>query len=775
MSQLEALLRQAVELHRAGRLAQAEAAYRSVLALQPGQTDASHNLGVVLRQLARHPEALPHLKSALEQAPGQGQFWLSYVDALIHVGQVDAARQVLQQGRERHGLAGQAVEALASRLGMAAAGHADGQTGIRRVLDLFGQQRFSEIETYAQGYLARHPGEGFVWKVLGVACKRLGKDTEALVALQQAARLLPDDFEAHYNLGNAYYEAERFDEAEGCFRRALALNSDHAESRNNLGQTLVELGRYDQVPDLFRSALELKPDLLAARNNFGNLLLARREYGEAEAHYRQAVALDPNNAEAQCNLGVALYEQNRFDEAETHMRRARQLKSDYAKAHLNLGNLLQCRGELGAAEDCFRRAIACAPRYPGNYDSLLFTLNYDPDRSAEEIFAAYREFDERFGVPPRASWRAHGNDRNPARRLRIGYVSADFCRHVVRHFLEPLLAHHDKGAVEVFAYAEVRREDDITARFRTYADHWLSTIGLSDEALAERIRADGIDVLVDLAGHTAGNRLLVFARKPAPVSVSWLGYGYTTGLSAIDYLLTDEASCPSGCEHLFAETPWRLATPGYAYRAPEVMGEVSPLPALQRGQVTFGTLTRGVRINHRTIRVWAEILKRLPTARLVIDSGHFKEATAQAALAARFAAHGIGAERLAIGCHSPPWDVLRGMDIGLDCFPHNSGTTLFESLYMGVPFVTLAGRPSVGRLGSSILHGVGHPEWIAGSEEEYIEKAVALATDPPALAALRAGLRQEMQASPLMNETAFARRVEIAYRDMFGQWVTAGR
>ncbi len=790
MTALDTALRQAVDLHRAGRLIEAEAAYRTILARWPGQVEAGHNLGIVLRRFGRHPEALPFLKGALEQAPSQGQFWLSYVDALIHVGQIDAARQVLRLGRERHGLGGAAVDALAARLGAATgpqdaaqpgasmatkAAPGDVQAGIRHVVELFGQQRFAELEDFARGYLARYPDQGFVWKVLGVARKHLGEDAAALTAMTEAARLSPDDFEAHYNLGNARYEAGDADQATACFQAALALNPGHAETRNNLGQTLVELGRYDEALPLFQAALELKPDLLAAYNNLGNLRLARREYVDAEGHSRRALALDPASAEAHYNLGVALYEQCRFDEAEASTRRALQLKADYAKAHLGLGNLLQCRGRLDEALRCFRHAIANEADFAGNYASLLFTLNYDPERSGEEIFSVYREFDERFGLPLRVTWRAHDNDRNPARRLRVGYVSPDFCRHVVRYFLEPLLAHHDKAAVEVFAYAEVRREDDVTARLRTYADHWLSTLGMSDDALAERIRADGIDILVDLAGHTAGNRLLVFARQPAPVSVSWLGYGYTTGLSAIDYLLTDEASAPAGSEPLFAETPWRLATPGYVYRPAEGMGEVSALPALACGFVTFGTLTRGVRINHRTIRVWAAILRRLPDARLVIDSGHFKEASAQEALAARFAAHGIGAERLAIGCHSPPWDVLRGMDIGLDCFPHNSGTTLFESLYMGVPFVTLAGRPSVGRLGSSILAGVGHPEWIARSEEEYIEKAVALATNLPKLAAIRAGLREEMHHSPLMDETGFARRVESAYRGMFTRWANGQR
>jgi predicted O-linked N-acetylglucosamine transferase (SPINDLY family) len=252
--------------------------------------------------------------------------------------------------------------------------------------------------------------------------------------------------------------------------------------------------------------------------------------------------------------------------------------------------------------------------------------------------------------------------------------------------------------------------------------------------------------------------------------VSWLGYGYTTGLSAIDYLLTDETSAPVGSEHLFAEAPWRLATPGYAYRPAEGMGEVGELPAKRKGHITYGTLTRAIRINHRSIRVWSELLKRDREAHLVIDSGNFREVAQQEALAERFVAQGVERERLEIGYHSPPWEVLRGIDIGLDCFPHNSGTTLFESLYLGVPYVTLAGRPSVGRIGSSVLVGVGHPEWIAGSEEEYIEKALALGRDREGLGRIRAALRGEMERSALMDEAGFTRRVEAAYREMFQRW-----
>ncbi|MDB5893796.1 MAG: tetratricopeptide repeat protein, partial [Rhodoferax sp.] len=505
--------------------------------------------------------------------------------------------------------------------------------------------------------------------------------------------------------------------------------------------------------------------------NQANQLHDQRRLAEAESHYRQALALQPGYAEAHCNLGLVLQDQGRMAEAQAAYRAALATRPDYALAHHNLGNALQHSGELVAAVACYRRAMALGLASEHLFDNLLFLLNYHPDQSAEAIFETYREYDRRFGLPHRAAWAPHGNARQTARVLKVGYVSPDFRNHAVCRFLEPLLAAHDHAAFEIHAYAELTREDAATARFRALVDHWVPTHGLSDDALAARIRADGIDILVDLAGHTKGNRLGVFARKPAPVSLSWMGFGYTTGLTAIDYYLTDEASVPAGAEHLFAEKPWRLPSLPYAvYRPSHDMGEVGPAPVLTRGHITLGTLSRSIRINAHTLRVWSEILRRLPDARLVIDSKNFADPTACQDLAGRFAAHGIEADRLQIGCHSPPWDVLRGIDIGLDCFPHNSGTTLFETLYMGVPVVTLAGRPSVGRIGSAILHGLGRPEWTATSEAEYIDKVVALAEDPGRLALTRMMLRPQMQVSQLMDEPGFAHGVEAAYRQMFALW-----
>jgi len=532
--------------------------------------------------------------------------------------------------------------------------------------------------------------------------------------------------------------------------------------------------QFAQGEALARDLTRRFPDFGFAWKALGVMLQPQGKKEEARQAKQRAAELLPDDAEVHCNLGQVLQDLGRFAEAEVVLARALALKEDYAEAHNNLAITYQKQGRLDESITHFKRALALNPAHEDIYGNLLFTTNYHADLTGEQIYESYREYDRRFGQPYRGEWKPHANARDPGRRLRVGYVSPDFRNHACSRFLEPLLALHDKAQVEVFAYAELAREDEATARYKGYVDHWVPTRGASDAQVAERVRADGIDVLVDLAGHTVGNRLGVFARKPAPVSVSWLGYGYTTGLSAIDYYLTDQASAPAGSESLFSEAPWRLRH-GWVYRPAEGMGEPGPLPALRNGCITFGTLTRSVRINHRTIRAWSEILRRVPGARLVVDSGSFVDAAAQQALAARFAEHGIAPERLQIGYHSPPWDVLRGIDIGLDCFPHNSGTTLFESLYMGVPFVTLGGRPGTGLLGSAILEGIGHSEWIAGSEDAYVDKVVALAQDVAALAALRQSLRSRMQMSPLMNERGFAASVEAAYREMFDAWCAVDR
>lgn len=747
---IEQTLANAIKKHQAGNLQQAEKIYDKILAINPNHAETLCAKAIMTCQRGQHAAAVPLFQKAIHENPKKAVYLYNLGNTFKDQGQFDEAVPCYKKALL---LKPDYFEAL-NNLGIV----------------FHGQGKFNEALSAYHEALQLKPDHAETLYNLANTLLSQGRPLEALLSSQKALVAKEDFPEAYIQLGCIFREQSKPDAAIRCFQHALRLNPATADGHFHLALTLQEQGKLDEATAFYKKTIGLAPGYAFAHNNLGNILQNQGRLIEAEAYLSQALKLMPDYAEIHANLGSVLKSQGRLTEAEATLHRALALMPDYAKSYNHLGSVFMAQGRLSEAEASHRRALDLNPELIESYNSLLFALNYHPDKSGEAIFEAYREYDKRFGIPHRAEWQTHSNSRKTNRRLKVGYVSPDFRLHSVRHFLEPLLAHHNKDVVEVYAYAELAWEDEVTARYKEYVAHWVPTTGLTDSALAKRIRADGIDILVDLAGQTAKNRLGMFARKPAPVSISWLGYGYTTGLTAIDYYLTDSTTTPAGSEGLFSEMPWCLPTPGYAYRPAEGMGKISTLPATKREYVTFGTLTRAIRINHRTIRVWSEILKRVTGSRLVIDSGNFQDTTTQMTLAEKFAAHGISRERLEIGVHSPPWDVLRGMDIGLDCFPHNSGTTLFESLYMGVPFVTLAGRPSVGRLGASILESIGHPEWIARTEDEYVEIAVSLASDLPQLANLRAGLREEMETGPLMDESAFARKVEAAYQEMFTKW-----
>jgi protein O-GlcNAc transferase len=815
---LDSALQLAIKSHQAGNLDDAETLYRNILESNPNHPEANHNLGVIAIQMDQVAAALPLLTNAVQADPGQNRYWLSYIEALMLAGETEAASQALTLGR-RYGLQGKQVDALAERLpdsvqadsssdvgwtvlkksvsagqqvknsqetpntprrrGIPVANGAGGRQpatkDFEKVLSCYEKKKYSEAATAARALTKRFPRHGRSWQMLALSQVELGRTEDALEAMQRAAELLPEDATVHNALGRILYAQNRFEEAQDCLRRALDINPNFLDACRNLGPVLGTLGHYPEAEACLRRALEIGPETSSVYNNIGWVCRLDGRMPEAETALRRALELNPEFFPARHNSAIVFKSQGRLIEAEAALRRVLESYPDESRPdHLDvltiLGAVLAAQGRHAEGEDALRRVLRTAPIWVEAHDNLLFLLNHDPDRTAEEIFAVYRDYEEWFGLPLKNVWREHVNQGDSSRRLKVGYVSPDFRFHPMQGVIEPLLAHHDKQAVEVYLYAASAGDDETARRYRTYADHWISTLGMPDQMLAERIRADGIDVLVDLGGHMPNNRLPVFAYKPAPVAVSGWGYGGTTGLSAIDYLLTDVASSPAGSEHLFAEMPWRMQMPSQVYRPAPGMGAVSALPVAQHGKITFGVLAQAICINDRTVRVWAEILKRVAGARLVIDGIGFGDEQIRNAMAQRFAAHGIGPEKLEMGHHSPSWEVMRGIDIGLDSFPHNAGPVMFDTLYMGIPYVTLAERPGVGCMGSSILEGLGHPEWVARNEDEYIEKAVAMAADLPALGALRSRQRAEMEASPLMDEQGFARKVESAYREMWSKW-----
>ena len=746
---LQALLAQtmalALDCHRAKDLSQAEELYRAVLSLAPDHPDANHNLGAIAVECGQFLAAVPFFQAALQANPKNRQYWVSLVDALIQAGEYTLAEDVLEDAR-RAGLAGDAAGELVERLvdiAMRHARHARPVQGRMAPAEqcaelnrLFEAEKFEDVVRLGRKMTRQYPQCPMGFKFLSAALMRLGRLDKATEPMCQALQLYPCD----------------------------------ADMLSNYGLARSLQGDLVQAEVLLRQAVGHAPRFTQGWINLAIVMRAQARLEAAERAYRSALDAGGDDPKVLLNLS----EMHRFADAEVCARKALALAPNMAQAHVSLGMLLKDQGLLPESLKVLREALDLCPTDESAHSSYLFVANCMPDLDPLERFAAYQRFNQYFCEPHRRSWRPHTNDRNPARRLRVGYVAPVFRTHACRSFLEPLLENHDHHRVELFAYSGLfELEDEVTDHYRTLFEHWIDTRTMTDDQLADRIRADGIDVLVDIAGQTKGHRLGAFARKPAPVSLHWLDSGYTTGLTAIDYYLTDARTVPEGFEHLFSELLWRLPRAPFAYRPNPGTGEVSELPALLNGYVTFGTLTRAVRLNDGVIRAWAELLRRVPGSKLELNSGNFSQADVCEQWGHRFEALGIARDRVIMGFESPPWNVLRRMDIALDCFPQNSGTTLIESLYMGLPFVSLAGVPSMGTLGASVLSAVGHPEWIAHSEPEYVDKLAALASDLPRLAQIRRDLRGQMQASALMDEAGFARDVEDAFAQMFARWCAA--
>ncbi|MBB2495878.1 O-linked N-acetylglucosamine transferase family protein [Aquipseudomonas ullengensis] len=630
-------------------------------------------------------------------------------------------------------------------------------------------QRLEDDLAAMQEWTERCPQHADAWCHRGMSSIMTARIADGREFLERALQLEPEHFEALCWLGQSYQSEQDPHTALHYLSRGLQVKPDYQPGWNMLGGVYQSVGRQHESEGCFMRALAISPTQPLAWNNLANIYLDGHLLGEAERVMQVALELNPNSPSLWNNLGNILSSAKRLKEALAAFRKCAELDPGYEPVLVNLAGVESHFGNLDRSIELLRGAI----EVPGATTNLLFFANYHADWSGEQVFSLYEEVTRRYPV---RQYFQYENERTCNRRLRIGYVSPDFRNHVCAMFIEPLLSRHDHQQFEIFAYSLVRREDTVTERFIGHADHWRHCVGLSDEAIAEQIRADGIDVLVDLAGHTGSSRLQVFALKPAPVQVSWwMGFAFGTGLEQMDYFLADEQMLPPGCESSFAETLWRMPAPAVAYLPPQSMDvEIGELPALRNGYVTFGSLTRPVRLNHKVIRVWSELLLRAPNSRLMLDSSSFSDESLQQHYHDLFAEQGIDPERIVLGFTSPATSALAKMDIALDCFPHNSGTTLYESLYMGLPVVSLRDRPSMGRVGALILNGMGRDEWIADTEQQYLDKLVALASDVPTLAKIRAGLREEMLASKLCDAADFTRRMEQTYQQMWQHYCEQG-
>lgn len=1015
---IEQALQQGIAHHQAGEFEEAGQVYLGILQTHPNHPEVNTHMGILAVQMQQPAAALSYFTAALDANPTRGQYWLNYIDALFQAGQLEDALQMLVLARQQ-GLQGDEVEALAQRLKGAtqiavqpnathqltpaeslpvasaspqknqktARTNPAGKSGPRKgptpspqeinaLVALFAKGRLAEAATIAQTMTERFPRHEFGWKALGAVFKRMGRSADALLPMQKAAALSPDDVEAHYNLGvtlqdlgrldeakasyrqalqidSTYAQAHsnlgvilqsqgQLDEAEMCLRQALKIKPDNAEALSNLGVILQKLDRQDESETCFRHALQIKPDNTAAHSNLGITLQAMGRSDEAEACYRKALQIDPNYADAHFNLGNILRELDRleeaessyqsalkikpgyaeahfnlgntltglkrFTEAEASFKRALEINPNYAEAHFNLGNILSGMARLEEAEASYKRALAINPEYAeANYnlgialfrlcrlpeagvyywralkikpdyaevycslaelllawnrldeaeESLQKALEIDPDcgtahiilgttltklgrlaeaeascRRALEInpqdavahcnlgnalyergqlkqaevsyrqalehhptyndahsnllfcllhnatvdtearVSEHHKFGERYEASHRNNWPSHANSREPERALQIGFVSNDLMNHAVASFIEPVLVHlAGYRQLTLHAYANHIIDDPVSLRLRGYFAHWHLIAPLSDDALVEKIRADGIDILIDLSGHTARNRLPTFARKPAPVQVSWMGYPGTTGLSAMDYYLADRFFLPPGqFDGEFTEKIVRL--PASAPFLPfESAPPVNTLPALQNGFVTFGSFNRMNKLNRSSIALWSQLLRALPQSRMLLagmpQDGKYDT------LIEWFAQEGIERQRLDFHPRSNMNTYLalhHQVDICLDTFPYNGATTSLHALWMGVPTLTLVGDTMPGRAGATILSHVGLEECIAKDVAEFVQKGIALVSDLTALSQLRAGLRERFTQSAPGRPEIIAAGLERALRTMWRRW-----
>jgi protein O-GlcNAc transferase len=616
-----------------------------------------------------------------------------------------------------------------------------------------------------------------------VAAARAQRDAErwpaAIAQFHRAVERYPRDAALFFDLGECYRRSGDFGRAIQAFERAIALDPDIALAYRRAADAALAQGQKLGMPSKALGDLKKFAAMyLTALGRRQRLGLA----GDAEASFREAIALDAKSAAAYDALGELLEASGRYTEAEKALRRAIALDPHLASAHVALGNALQSLGRYKEMEAAYRRALAIDPGLREVRESLLSVplahMLYDGDATPAQIYRRHREWGEylvgeaRKTNPSPAPFR---NARDPERRLRIAYLSPDFRYHAVSFFFEPLLAHHDGGAIAAYCYAEVENPDFVTAALQQVGGIWRNTHGLDDAALRAQLRADEIDIAIDLAGHTGHSRLNAFAVKPAPVTATWLGYAATTGLPTVDWRITDARADPPGQEQFHVERLMRLPDSFLCYRFyGAVVPPLTPPPVLARGNITFGSFNNPLKLSPPAIAAWARILDAVPAARLVLKSLLFVEPSRRTYFLERFAAHGIAADRLELREPQPDMtDHLNSyaeIDIALDPFPYNGTTTTCEAMWMGVPMISLIGDRHAGRVGFDLLSQVGLAELAAPDIDRYVAKAVSLASDAPRLIQLRQELRERMRLSTLCDAPRFARAFEVGLRAMWRQW-----
>lgn len=649
------------------------------------------------------------------------------------------------------------------------------QSQIQETLALYQTQRFAEAEALLATLTQKFPNHPFAWKALGLILNLTGRNLAALYPMQQAVRLNPGDSEAIRNLGIVLYSLGRIEESGATFQKAIRLEPHHAETHCNLGNVFKVLGQLKASEASYRNAIRIRPEYAAGLCNLGVTLYDSGQFTASVAFYQKAIKIDPLNAIAHNNAANALKEHGSLEASERFYRNAICLEPSYAEAYSNRGVALKDLESIEDAERSYRRAIKLNPDLTNAYSNLLFLISCLKDTPSTE----YLELASTFGhvVSDKAIMKhVQWTMPDESKKLRVGFVSGDLRNHPVGYFLEGLCTRIDASRIALVAFPTCPKEDDLTLRIKEQLTGWFPIFGLQDKEASAFIHDQQIHILIDLSGHTADNRLGVFAYKPAPIQATWLGYWASTGVEAIDYLIGDPVVTPKEQDHHFKEKVWRLPKTRFCFTPPGDEIEIDDAAFVRNGYVTFGCFNNLVKLTRPVILTWARILCALPSAKLHLKTDRLSQAAIRTVISARFESVGVSSDRLILEGPSSRSNYLcayNQIDIALDPFPYPGGTTSCEALWMGVPVLTHKGHHLISRQGEGILKSCDLAEWIADNQDDYVQKAIDFAANPKALVKTKKNLRQRVMASPLFNSSEFASHFGHAMMAMWDQHKTS--
>lgn len=744
----------AVALHQAGCIEEAKSLYQTILTEEPDALDVLYLLASIAYQEANLDLAQNYLSRVLDEEPDNSG--ALYLAGLVNFRLADYAAAALQ------------LEKALSQ---------EGNIPDADVLVTLGNaqqflQRLEDAKSSYQQALQLNPEHSDGVFQMSICLNKLGDLNGAESLLRKYIGKMPSDPEAHFQLGNQLATQGRYHDAEQCYKQALVLRPNHTETLINLGKVRVGQGLFDDALEAFQQVLVLMPDNRAALINLAHVYAAQKRTDDAIAVMRQMVAAWPLDVEYHGNLGEILLRDYRLDEAASSFRAALGLDPDNLLAHHGLGEVLALLGLPTEASNCYQHSARLVQDKSTPLSNCLMNLHYQPLLKQEAIFQAHKDYAEQFEAPFRSSWSFQNRVFDTNRKLRIGFVSGDFRFHPVGAFFLNVLKNIDQQVLDIWLYSSNPVYDNITDQLISTKVNWVSLVGMPDDLALDRIRRDQIDILVDLSGHTAHNRLTLFARKPAPIQITWLGYWATTGLAAMDCILCTAEEIPESETRYFTERPWYLPETRLCFTPPAYALQVDLLPALKQGVITFGCFNNLVKMSDQVVALWAQVLRAIPQSRLYLKAPQLKTLSQIQTTLARFKAHGIESDRLLLEGLSLHQDYLAAysrVDIALDPFPFTGGTTSCEGLWMGVPFITKRGDSMIARQGEGILRNIGLTEWIAENNEDYLAKAIALSADLPKLATLRAELRNRLLESPVCDARRFAKNLEAAFAGIWSR------